>query len=210
MGALVFLYMKFGVRRFSDYEHDDSDIKWPELKADENAAAMQPLPARRTGGAGFDMGDDSDNGHEGLMMGAVAGDAHSMNDYGGKAHDSMLGSSTALHTPGGNSAYGNTGYGGHMDTVYDDENAMAANHYDQAGVTGYYDPYSTNGGYAPHGQQQMFYPEQGNGAHEYGAQDYGAGQGGYGNYGQHTGYEASTSPPPNPYHMNGGGRTGGY
>lgn len=38
------------------------DIRWPELKADHDmtGAAMQPLPARRTGGAGFDMGEDSD------------------------------------------------------------------------------------------------------------------------------------------------------
>ena len=69
LAALVFLYLKFGGKRFSGFEDNDADIKWPELKSDPDSAAMQPLPARRTGGAGFDMGDDSDNGHEGSLKG---------------------------------------------------------------------------------------------------------------------------------------------
>lgn len=191
IGVLIFLYMKFGGRRFSEYQDDDADIKWPELKADENAAAMQPLPARRTGGAGFDMGDESDNGHEG-------GDAHSMTEYGAKAHDSMIGSSTALNAGMGSSAYGTNSYGHQAPTEeYEEASAYGA----QPGVTGYYDPY----GNYPAGQtgaqqgQQIFYPEQVSSGNEYG------GYSGYGQ-GQPDAFNANTSPPSGPYRV--GGRPG--
>ncbi|KAN0065710.1 hypothetical protein ACQY0O_000840 [Thecaphora frezii] len=82
LGALLFLYMKFGGKRFDGLDDGDTDIKWPELKQDPDSAAMQPLPARRTGGAGFDMGDDSDNGHDG--------------GYGEKGRESFSGSTTLL------------------------------------------------------------------------------------------------------------------
>ncbi|KAL6977944.1 hypothetical protein U1Q18_052096 [Sarracenia purpurea var. burkii] len=77
--------MKFGNKRFSGFDYDDGDIKWPELKADNDGtgAAMQPLPARRTGGAGFDMGEGSDDG--------MGGDEEK---YGQR--NSFSGSTTAL------------------------------------------------------------------------------------------------------------------
>lgn len=48
--------------RHRDREATSDEIRWPELKPDHDmtGAAMQPLPARRTGGAGFDMGEESD------------------------------------------------------------------------------------------------------------------------------------------------------
>lgn len=187
LGALIFLYMKFGGRRFSDYENDDADIKWPELKTDENAAAMQPLPARRTGGAGFDMGEDSDNGHD---MNNLGGDAHSMTEYGGKAHDSMVGSTTALNAGVGAGTYGAGGYthGGENDSY----NPSVG------GVTGYYDPY---GSYSHAGQgQQVFYPDQTSQGQDFG---------GYGGYG-HDQYGANISPPQNPYHVGQHTGQGGY
>ncbi|PWN18623.1 hypothetical protein BCV69DRAFT_68517 [Microstroma glucosiphilum] len=59
LGGLVFLLMRFTGKR-SGFDDGDADIKWPELKhAEGDVAAMQPLPARRTGGAGFDMGEDT-------------------------------------------------------------------------------------------------------------------------------------------------------
>ncbi|EPQ31135.1 uncharacterized protein PFL1_01324 [Pseudozyma flocculosa PF-1] len=84
LAALVFLYMKFGGKRFDGLDDNDTDIKWPELKQDPDSAAMQPLPARRTGGAGFDMGEDSDNGHDGGYGSSL------------KGRDSFTGSTTAL------------------------------------------------------------------------------------------------------------------
>ncbi|MCO5549526.1 hypothetical protein L7F22_002998 [Adiantum nelumboides] len=189
LGALIFLYMKFGGKRFSDYENDDADIKWPELKTDENAAAMQPLPARRTGGAGFDMGEDSDNGHD---MNNLGGDAHSMNEYGAKAHDSMVGSTTALHAGVGSGAYGAGSYATHGGDN-DNYNPSAG------GVTGYYDPY---GSYSHGGQgQQVFYPDQTSQGQDYGYGGYGHDQNAYG---------ANTSPPQNPYHVGQHTGQGGY
>lgn len=59
---------------------DPADIRWPELKGGENdlsGAALQPLPVHRTGGAGFDMGEDSENeledGPEGAAQATSAG-----------------------------------------------------------------------------------------------------------------------------------------
>ena len=188
LGALIFLYMKFGGKRFSDYENDDADIKWPELKTDENAAAMQPLPARRTGGAGFDMGEDSDNGHD---MNNLGGDAHSMTEYGGKAHDSMVGSTTALNAGVGSGGYGAGSYAAHGG----DNDAYNPS---VGGVTGYYDPYSS---YSHGGQgQQVFYPDQSS-----------QGQDFYGGYGHdQNAYGANTSPPQNPYHVGQHTGQGGY
>lgn len=126
-----------------------ADIKWPELKADGDAAALQPLPARRTGGAGFDMGNEFDDGQE--------GDGHSMAEYGNKGRDSMTASTTALNAGvGASGAYGAGAYGAGMESNYHDESPNAGSHYPQPGVAGYYDPYS---GY-PSGQSQQFYPDQ--------------------------------------------------
>ncbi|PWN35182.1 uncharacterized protein FA14DRAFT_154606 [Meira miltonrushii] len=189
LGALIFLYMKFGGRRFSDYDNDDADIKWPELKTDENAAAMQPLPARRTGGAGFDMGEDSDHGHD---MNNLGGDAHSMTEYGGKQHDSMVGSTTALNSGIGSGTYGAGTYthGGDADTY----NAPAG------GVTGYYDPY---GSYSHGGQgQQVFYPDQTSQGQDF------QGYGGYGH--DQNAYGTSSSPQQNPYRVGQHTGQGGY
>lgn len=137
--------MKFGGKRFSDYQDDDADIKWPELKQGADAAAMQPLPARRTGGAGFDMGDESEVGHD---------DARSLNEYGNKGHDSFAGSTTAL-APGVSPV---NGYGGYDDANY------------QTGATGYFDPYGS--GYQG-AQENAYYSEQPQGYGNYNAPDYG-------------------------------------
>ena len=70
---------------------------------------MQPLPARRTGGAGFDMGDESDNeGHDHDGNGGVMGE---------KGRDSFSASTTALAAapPAG---YDVNGYAPGMDRGY--------------------------------------------------------------------------------------------
>lgn len=63
VGAIVIVALilwRFCHRR--DRQAETDDIRWPELKADHDmtGAAMQPVPARKTGGAGFDMGEDDD------------------------------------------------------------------------------------------------------------------------------------------------------
>lgn len=55
----------FGRRIMRWFRQDE--IKWPELQQDTSAAAA-PLPARQTGGAGFDMGDESDDDHREMPM----------------------------------------------------------------------------------------------------------------------------------------------
>ena len=124
IAALIFLWVKFGNKRFSGYDDYDNEIKWPELKADNDGtgAAMQPLPARRTGGAGFDMGDEgSDDGQHGELNEKYAG------------RNSFTGSTTAL------SAAAPSGY---PVNAYDAPSSMAHSGYTQP--QGYYDP---NGGY---------------------------------------------------------------
>lgn len=89
VAAAIFLFIKFGPKR-NKYEDGDADIKWPELKTDPDSNVMQPLPARRTGGAGFDMGDESDNeGADGLE----------------KGRESFSGSTTGLANLGAGGAY---------------------------------------------------------------------------------------------------------
>ncbi|PWN45190.1 hypothetical protein IE81DRAFT_207394 [Ceraceosorus guamensis] len=145
LGALVFLYMKFGGKRFSDFNDDDADIKWPELKHDGDSAAMQPLPARRTGGAGFDMGGESDVGHD--------DDGRSMREYGNKGRDSFANSTVALNAPS------SVGAGAYSQGGFEDGSAYGGQH---GGVQGYYDPYGQ--GYAPGQEQgQAFYGEQAQG-----------------------------------------------
>jgi hypothetical protein len=132
LGGLIFFLTRFIGKR-SGFDDDNADIKWPELKhAEGDVAAMQPLPARRTGGAGFDMGDEFEDtasvmGTEigaGAAAGGVAGSA-----YGGsKARDSFSASTTHLTGAG---AYG----AGHQDI--------------SPGSQGYYDQYP-GGGYMDH------------------------------------------------------------
>lgn len=119
-----------------------ADIKWPELKADGDSAAMQPLPARRTGGAGFDMGDESDLGHD--------GDGRSMHEYGAKGRDSFTASNVALTGAGaGMYGAGGAGMGG-----YDDG-------YAQHHPTGYYDSqYGGAYGSGPAASQHYYGAEQ--------------------------------------------------
>ncbi|TKY85415.1 hypothetical protein EX895_005577 [Sporisorium graminicola] len=88
--AFIFLYFKFGTRRFSNFDDGDADIKWPELKHDPDSNVMQPLPARRTGRAGFGMGDD-DSDNEGGEH-----DGNGADGVGEKGRDSFSGSTTAL------------------------------------------------------------------------------------------------------------------
>lgn len=109
--AFIFLYFKFGTRRFSNFDDGDADIKWPELKHDPDSNVMQPLPARRTGGAGFDMGDESDGEGEGGRE---------------KGRESFSASTTALNAqPGG---YGVGEYAG-MEHGYAMDPASAAAYY---------------------------------------------------------------------------------
>lgn len=161
IAGIIFVVMKFTGKR-AGFDDGDADIKWPELKHnDGDAAAMQPLPARRTGGAGFDMGDDgSDNGHMvgtgGSVVagmggyGADAGDVHSLNDaaaagYGPKLshRDSFNASSTHLTGAG---AYG-------MGAGQDYANFPPPSHPPSmgGGAPNYYDPYGQPaGGYMDH------------------------------------------------------------
>ena len=170
LAAFIFLYFKFGTRRFSNFDDGDADIKWPELKHDPDSNVMQPLPARRTGGAGFDMGDDSDNeGNELDGSGAGAGE---------KGRESFSNSTTALaaappagyavneYTPGMEHVYG-------MDPAaaaagyYGDPHMYGAHQYGagmQASPGGGYsdpsnpygvDPYAHAGMTHPHQQQQQ-------------------------------------------------------
>ncbi|KAK0533147.1 hypothetical protein OC842_003054 [Tilletia horrida] len=133
LGLLAFLYMKFGQKRFSNYDEDDHDIKWPELRSEGDTAAMHPLPARRTGGAGFEMAGESDNGHDRDMV------EHDM--HGGYGRDSFSGSTTAL----GAAASGAAGYGAYGTAAsagaYHDVDAQSATQGYAAPHNGYYDQY---------------------------------------------------------------------
>ncbi|SPO24449.1 uncharacterized protein UTRI_03717 [Ustilago trichophora] len=165
LATFIFLYFKFGTRRFSNFEDGDADIKWPELKHDPDSNVMQPLPARRTGGAGFDMGDESDNeGHD-----------HEGNDagMGEKGRDSFTGSTTALaaappagygvndYTPGMDHGYGIDPAAGY----YQDHHMYSGHQYGMQTSPGG-GPYSDNGNpygvdpYAhtgmPHSQQNQY------------------------------------------------------
>lgn len=155
--AFIFLYFKFGTRRFSNFDDGDADIKWPELKHDPDSNVMQPLPARRTGGAGFDMGDESDNeGHD--HDGNAGG-------LGEKGRDSFTGSTTALAAapPAG---YGvndyDHGYG--MDPAagyYQDHHMYAGHQYAMQTSPG--GAYSDNGnpyGVDPYAHAGMSHPQQ--------------------------------------------------
>ncbi|CAD6885970.1 unnamed protein product [Tilletia controversa] len=140
LGLLAFLYMKFGQKR-DHYDDDDTDIKWPELRSEGDTAAMHPLPARRTGGAGFEMAGESDTGHDRDMA---------END-GGYGRDSFSGSTTALGVAAGGAA----GYGAHYGTkaaggpggYHDVDGTGPPPGY--GGGNGYYDQYGqpTAGGY---------------------------------------------------------------
>ncbi|WFD44286.1 hypothetical protein MPSI1_002952 [Malassezia psittaci] len=59
----------FGRRIVRHFRNDE--IKWPEMQQD-SAAANAPLPARQTGGAGFDMGNESDDEHREQNMQEVS------------------------------------------------------------------------------------------------------------------------------------------
>lgn len=149
LAAFIFLYFKFGTRRFSNFDDGDADIKWPELKHDPDSNVMQPLPARRTGGAGFDMGDESDNeGHDG-------------NGMGEKGRDSFGNSTTALAAGGG--AVGGYGVGEYVDHGY-------AAQMDPAVGAGYYGEHMYGGQY---GVQQTSPPQGGDGGYADGGNLYG-------------------------------------
>jgi hypothetical protein len=115
---------------------------------------MQPLPARRTGGAGFDMGNEFDEQPD--------ADGQSMAEYGNVGSQSVNGSTTALTAGVGSAAAygaGNGTYQSGMEGAYHDESPGSTNHYAQPVVAGYYDPYSSSA--YPNSQPQTFYPEQG-------------------------------------------------
>lgn len=211
LGALIFLWMKFGGKRFSDYQDEDADIKWPELKTDGDSAAMQPLPARRTGGAGFDMGNEFDDQRD--------IDGQSMAEYGDTGRESAMGSSTALNAGIGAGAgaafatHGGATYGSRMEGgAYHDESPSATNHYAQPAVAGYYDPYGTDT-YSSN-QNQTYYPEA---AHDQSQQHYDQHQQ-YEDYNNYQGepyaasraQAASTSPHMHPYRMNSQNMHQGY
>lgn len=186
IGALIFLWMKFGGRRFSDYQDEDTDIKWPELKADGESAAMQPLPARRTGGAGFDMGNEFEEMRD--------TDGQSMAEYGTNGRDSMMDSSTALNTGVGAGA---GAYGANMaaGSTYHDDGNSGSNHY---AAPAYYDQY---GGYQDT-QAQGYYPDQGQGHGQY-TDNYNDYQNQADPYDAARNQAASTSPQMQPYRSQG-------
>ncbi|KAK0558110.1 hypothetical protein OC846_000103 [Tilletia horrida] len=141
LGLAAFLWMKFGNKR-SGYEDDDHDIRWPELRSEGDSAAMHPLPARRTGGAGFDMGGESDNGHDRDMI---------END-GAYGRNSFTGSTTALGAGGAAYGGGGAGYGAYgtgnaayHDSVVDTNSAPG-----YASQAGYYDQYGHDAGSNPY------------------------------------------------------------
>lgn len=160
LAAFIFLYFKFGTRRFSNFEDQDADIKWPELKHDPDSNVMQPLPARRTGGAGFDMGDDSDN--EGGEQDAHAG-------MGEKGRDSFTASTTALATapPAG---YAVNEYSSGMDhgyavdpaaAYYQDHHMYGGHQYGMQTSPGASAAYADNGyGVDPYAHAGMSHPQQ--------------------------------------------------
>lgn len=135
IAGLVFLLAKFCGKR-SGFNDGEADIKWPELKHnDEDGAAMQPLPARRTGGAGFDMGEESDNGHG---YADIADDTQSMRDngYGSKlaggtdggvvGQDSFTTSTAALTAASYGAGAVGADYGASIPTYYDQYGAVAS------------------------------------------------------------------------------------
>lgn len=155
------------------FDDGDADIKWPELKhGGDDSAAMQPLPARRTGGAGFDMGDEiSETGHNmhSVAPGAapdysppLGADLQSMSDAGGAGaygaklghHDSYAASTTQLTGPGG--APGG-GYGASQDYL-----GAPQDYHTGAGGGGYYDHYGQPpmGGIDYSQQQHQYYSDQ--------------------------------------------------
>lgn len=56
LGAVLAKLFGHRIKRYFRNE----EIKWPEMQQD-TAAASAPLPARHTGGAGFDMGNETDD-----------------------------------------------------------------------------------------------------------------------------------------------------
>ena len=60
LAVLLVLFFKLCLPRMRRMMRKDEEIRWPEVKSDAAGGTLQPLPARQTGGAGFDMGDESD------------------------------------------------------------------------------------------------------------------------------------------------------
>ncbi|WFD00208.1 hypothetical protein MYAM1_002956 [Malassezia yamatoensis] len=81
----------FGRRIVRHFRNDE--IKWPEMQQ-ESAAANAPLPARQTGGAGFDMGNESDDEHREQPMQEV-----SMKYAEPLGSESLLQGSAPMHQP---------------------------------------------------------------------------------------------------------------
>ncbi|GAA5887966.1 hypothetical protein JCM5296_001515 [Sporobolomyces johnsonii] len=68
IGALLLVW-RCTQRRFSDLDHNIDEIKWPELQPDGQTVStglstLNPQGTRRTGGAGFEMEKDRDDGSE--------------------------------------------------------------------------------------------------------------------------------------------------
>lgn len=173
-----------------------ADIKWPELKTDGDTAAMQPLPARRTGGAGFAMGDEfSDNGHgsqDGDQMTSQYHDGSIVTGgIAGAGSAAIYGSSDAYHQGQGGEGMDYGGNPRDSMTFGGSQIALSAG----AGNSGY--PlngqsgpgYYEDGGYAPQPHYGNGYEVgqdygNGNGTYEVG-QDYGNGNAAYGSNDQH-------------------------
>lgn len=204
LGLAAFLYMKFGSKS-NHYDEDDADIKWPELRSEGDAAAMHPLPARRTGGAGFEMAGESDTGHDRDMV------EHADPQYG---RESFSGSTTAFGAAaGGAGGYGAYGAARGGAGVYDDGASAAgygahAGYYDQYGgaapsYTDVANPYTDV--HSPAG----YPPATGQGYYD-GTGDTHAAAGGQGMYGQADPYQqqqhAMQSPPMQATHAGYGGR----
>ncbi|GAA5921152.1 hypothetical protein JCM1841_001174, partial [Sporobolomyces salmonicolor] len=68
IGALLLVW-RCTQRRFSDLDHNIDEIKWPELQPDGQTVStglstLNPQGTRRTGGAGFEMEKDREEGSE--------------------------------------------------------------------------------------------------------------------------------------------------
>ncbi|GAA5895821.1 hypothetical protein JCM6882_001389 [Rhodosporidiobolus microsporus] len=71
VAGILLVVWRMTQRRFSDLDHDNDAIKWPELHAGDQTVSpglttLNPQGTRRTGGAGFEMekdrfGDDDDD-----------------------------------------------------------------------------------------------------------------------------------------------------
>ncbi|GAA6022015.1 hypothetical protein JCM10207_002407 [Rhodosporidiobolus poonsookiae] len=74
IAGLVLVIWRMTQRRFSDLDHHNEEIKWPELQPDGQTVSpglttLNPQGTRRTGGAGIEMEKDRFDGDDGSEWG---------------------------------------------------------------------------------------------------------------------------------------------